>query len=488
MSDSEREARGTELTREQKLLKIDLIQEKKRRIMAAKPVYRPNNGQRPVHLDTKPIRIVAAGNGGGKSTLGAQELIWAATGYNPELKTFSKVPATIVVLLDSPMKVAETWLPELRKWFPLDQECELRKNGKPYVNEIQFKNGSHALFMFHDQEDLVFESIQLDMLITDEPFARRIWIALTRGLRKKGSNPRSLLLGTPIGQAWIYNDLWKKGMSGERPDVGCHRFGMEANRANLADGYIEQFSKNLTENEKKVRLQGHFSHLEGLALAHLFDRAKHVVPRFPWPRGKPVVLVIDPHFSKPHVAILVGATGDGRVYYVKEMETKSPAQQFARELKEFLKGDWRIIDYVIDSLGETPGTGGMGNMSFSDVLRRYGIPVRSTDFDDKNDEDFIQKIQQVLEMPEEKDNFGRIQPKLAIVEGNSGIIDDIETCQWQKYRQQELFKPKLDISSKDRLACLKYALKTSIAFVADVGKLPRTKRSRPSPWSGARSR
>lgn len=474
-----------ELSREDKLLMIDVIKEKKRRILEKKPVYKPNAGQLAVHLDLKPIRIVAAANGGGKSTLGVQEMLWAATGYNPITKQLTKVPATVIVLLDSPMKVEQVWLPEIRKWYSLE-DSQLHKNGKPYYNQISFKNGSQVLFMFHDQADLVFEGIQLDYFIPDEPFPRNIWIALTRGMRKKGSVPKTLIIGTPIGQAWIYNELWKKAISGERPDIGIHRFGVEVNRSNLAEGYIEAFSKNLSEAEKKVRLMGHFSHLEGLALAHLFDRDRHIVPRFSWPRGKPVVLVIDPHFSKPHVAVLVGATGDGRVYYIKEMETKSPAQAFAGELKEFLKGEWRIIDYVIDSLGETPGTGGMGNMSFSDVLRRYGIPVRSTDFDDKNDEDFIQRIQQVLEVPDQIDNFGRKQPKLAIVAGNDGIIDDIETCQWQKYRQHELFKPKLDISSKDRLACLKYALKTSIAFVADVGRLPRTKRSRPSPWSGTR--
>lgn len=478
----------TSLTKEEKLYRIDLINERKRRILSKKPLYKPNEGQLAVHRDKKPIRIVAAANGGGKSTLGVQEMIWAATGYNPILKEYTKVPSTIVVLLDNPIKVDQVWLPEIRKWYPLDEECGLHKNGKPYYNQISFKNGSQVFFMFHDQADLVFEGIQLDFFIPDEPFERGLWIALTRGMRKRGSEPRTLIIGTPIGQAWIYNELWKKAVSGERPDIGLHRFGVEVNRSNLAEGYIEAFSKNLTPAEKKVRLQGHFSHLEGLALAHLFDREKHIVPKFHWPRGKPAVLVIDPHFSKPHVAVLVGATGDGKVYYIKEMETKSAPSVFATELKEFLRGDWRIIDYVIDSLGETPGTGGMGNMSFSDVLRRYGIPVRSTDFDDKNDEDFIQRIQQVLETPEIADNFGRRQPKLAIIAGNDGIIDDIETCQWQKYRQHELFKPKLDISSKDRLACLKYALKTSIAFVSDVGRMPRTKRARPSPWSGTRSR
>lgn len=475
----------TTLTREQKIQRYEALQERKRRILAKKPTYKPNEGQLPVHTDPRPIRIVAAANGGGKTTLAVQEVLCWAMGYNSIVEEYTKVPATIVVLLDSPMKVEEVWLPEIRKWYPLDEECELSKQGKPYVTKIRFKNGSQILFMFHEQDDLVFEGIQLDYLVADEPFPRRIWIALTRGARKKHTKPRFLIIGTPIGQPWLYDELWKRAEIGERDDIGTHRFGIEANRNNLADGYIEQFSKNLTEAEKLVRLKGHFAHLEGLALAHLFDRSIHIVPRFKWPQGKPVVLVIDPHFSKPHTAALIGATGDGRVYYIKEMRSKSPAKAFSKELKSFYEG-YRIIDYVIDSLGETANTGGDGNMSFSEVLRVNGVPVRSTSFDDKNDEDFIQRIQQVLEVPEQKDNFGRRIPKLAIMEGNEGVVHDIETVSWVKWRNQEGFKPKLDISSKDYLSLLKYALATNIAFVADVGRLPKIKRSKRSPWSGRR--
>lgn len=473
------------LSREEKLRLYDLIQEKKRRILEKKPVYKPNSGQLPVHLDEKPIRMVAAGNGGGKTTLAVQELVWWGTGYNPILKSFTKVPATIVVLLDSPMKVEEVWLTEIRKWYPLDKDCTLHKNGKPYVNEIRFKNGSKVLFLFHEQDDLLFEGIQIDYLIADEPFPRRIWIALTRGARKKNSNPKFLLTGTPLGQPWMYQELWKAAAEGERDDIGLHRFSTEVNRANLADGYIERFSRNLSEAEKKVRLDGHFSHLGGLALAHLFNRSVHIVPYFDWPRHKPAIFILDPHMSKPHTASLIGTLGDGRIYWIAEMKTKSPPKKAAREFVEFCRG-FRIIDYIMDSLGETPRTGGEGNLSFGDVLRREGLPVRSTSFDDKNDEMFIQRIQQVLEIPDQPDNFGRKIPKFAIIEGNPGIVNDIETVQWMKYRNHDIYKDKLDITSKDYLSLLKYGLSSSLIHIADRGHAPKIFRSRRSPWSGYR--
>src|SRR3569832_1947853 len=165
------------------------------------------------------------------------------------------------------------------------------------------------------------------------------------------------------------------------------------------------------------------------------------------------------------------------------MMLKAPAGKFASTFKEFYDG-YRVIDVAMDSLGEIPGTGGDGDMSFGEKLRSCGIPVRSTTFADKNDENFIQNIQQVLEIPDQEDSFGRKIPKLAIMAGNDGIVDDIETVCWLKQRNQEGFKPKLDISAKEKLSLLKYALATQIGFVATIGRTAKVKRSGRSPWSG----
>lgn len=471
------------LSKEHKLARLDAIREKKRRILAQKPTYSPNAGQLPVHKDVRPIRVVQSGNGAGKSTLAVQEVLWWARGVNPILGITTKVPAKIVVVLDKPAKVDEIWLTEFRKWCNLSEEASEHKNGKPYVDELRFKNGSSVRFYFHDQRELAAEGVELTHAVFDEPPPRPLFIGLTRGMRGKGTDPKILIIGTPIREPWVYEQLYKPAEKGERPDIGIYRFGTEVNKGNLRDGYMEQYGKNLTTQEKAIRFKGIPGHLEGLALNHLFKPDVHIVPAFPWPQGKPVVLVIDPHPSKPNVAILVGATGDGRVYYLKEMRSSSPPSAFAAELMEFYKG-YRVVDYIIDSLGETPGTGGDGNMSFSEKLRSRGVPVRATSYDDKSDGNFIERIRQVLEIPDQKDNFGRKLPKLAIVEGNYGIISDIEMVSWQRYKGLEEHKPKLDISNKDFLACLKYALATNISMVAEVGKLPKIKRSGRSPWSG----
>ncbi len=473
------------LSRQQKMELIDVHREKRRRILAKKPTYTPNKGQLPVHMDTKPIRVIQSGNGAGKSTLAVQEALWWSRGVNPILDIKTRVPAVTIVVLDKPSKVEEIWLKEFSKWTNIAEEFTQHKNGKPYVDELQFKNGSTIRFYFHDQTELTGEGIELDNLIFDEPPPRRLFVGLTRGQRGIGSDPKILMIGTPIKEPWVYEMLYKPAEKGERPDIGIYRFGTEVNQQNLRPGYMESYGKNLTAQEKAIRFKGVPGHLEGLALNHLLDPEIHVVPEFPWPRGKPVVLVIDPAQAKPHVAILVGATGDGRIYYLKELKSSNTAGPFSKELKDFYAG-YRVVDYVIDSLGETPGTGGDGNMSFSEKLRACGVPVRATTYDDKSDENFIERIKQVLEIPEKVDNFGRKLPKLAIVEGNPGILNDIEMVSWLKYKNLETHKPKLDISNRDYLAALKYALATSIGFLADTGRMPKTKRSRPSPWSGRR--
>lgn len=143
----------------------------------------------------------------GKTCQAVQEALAWATGYNHVTEKYTKVPATIIVLLDNPLKVDTPWLNEIRKWYDVDGQCELLKNGKPYVNEIRFKNGSKIIFMFHAQESLVFEGIELDYLIADEPFPRHAWIGLQRGMRTKKAKPRSLIIGTPLGQPWMYEEI-----------------------------------------------------------------------------------------------------------------------------------------------------------------------------------------------------------------------------------------------------------------------------------------
>jgi hypothetical protein len=472
------------LSRDEKLRLIDVIEEKQRRARENREAYAPNSGQRPIHTSTSRIRAVFSGNGAGKTAMSVNEAFWALKGYNPVTEDLTAVPCKVIVVLDKPEKIQDVWLPEIKKWFNITED-NLRKNGKPYYSEIILENGSSLSFMFHLQEPMAFESIEADFFVFDEPPPRGVFLALMRGGRRKGRKARFLIVGTPIAASWLRKDLYDPWTRGELPDTECFRFGTSVNQQNLADGYLEDFKRHLSEKEQRIRLHGEFFDLDGLALAHLFDRNTHLVARKDYVHddSSPCVVVIDPHPNKKHVACLITCDRNGYLYYLKEFASKSVPRQFARELKAMYQG-YRVIDIVCDSLGATPMSGGEGNKSFIEVLQAEGVSVRSTRYEDKNDESWLMRIQEVLTVPEKANNFAQKLPKLRILADNRGIIADIENVTWLKIKNMDEYKPKLDISNRDYLACLKYGLASNLHYKRTSAKL--YKRTKPVTAYGQR--
>jgi hypothetical protein len=404
----------------------------------------------------------------GKSALAANEAIWAMQGYNPVTKKFSKVPTRVIVVLDDPSKANDQWVPELMKWYSF-REDQLHKRGKPSYSQVTMDNGSELIFMSHNQEPLLFESIEADVVIFDEPPPRHIYVALVRGLRKAGRTPWVLIVGTPIAASWMRTEILEPWERGERKDIECFTYGTEVNTQNLAEGYIERMRATLTEKEVRIRLFGEFYDLDGLALAHLFNERTHVVDLPPsWNPDNPCVIAMDPHPSKAHFAVLLGCDEHNNLYYLDEYKQKAPARPFTEALIE--RGwftDHKIIDIVYDSLGSADTTSGEGYRSFGEVVNEVladrGLGrARATTYTDKSDENFIERIRDSLLIPDDG-----TPPKLRIVRGNIGIIQDIRNVQWAQYaknRNIDESKPKLDITQKDYLSCLKYALATNLYF------------------------
>ena len=475
------------LSKEQKIKLIEASREKKRRARAKKRGYMPHPEQLDV-IKCKARNVnLFCGNGWGKTTTGAHIAMWLADGYNPITKEYSKVPTVVTIVLDHPTKVEDTWLPEMRKWFVIEDKY-LAKNGKPYYNEIKRRNGSVIKFMFHEQPELVFESTQFRTVLFDEPPPRKIFVAMKRGQRERNIEHQTYILGTPIYQAWMRSEIYEPWKRGEIDNTECFFGSTDANRANLSDEWYDDFTQFLSEEEKEVRLRGMFFNSSQLALKHLWERESHIISweKFlqVWDSNCPCVVAIDPHPTKKHHACLVGAGKDGRLYYIKEMAAKEVARDFARTLKEFYRG-YRVLDIVVDSLGSADGTGNDDFKSFIGVLNEEGVRARATSYKEKSDEDFIDKLRTVLGVPKDPDNYGFYVPKLRVVEGCDGVVKDIENVQWQRNKQLNIMKPKLEISDTDYLACLKYALASGISY-RKSGNKPKSYISKKSSMYGLR--
>lgn len=470
------------LSNDEKILLLEALKEKKRRRANARTSFVPHAGQLEIIKDEHSKRLLICGNGFGKTALGANEALWAVRGHNPITGVTTPVPARVIVVLDAPEKVTDTWIPELRKWATITDE-QLHKRGKPYYTEITFDNGSVIRFMFHLQEPLAFESLESDLVILDEPPPRAVWIALLRSGRKKHRKGRFLMLGTPITQPWLreYYFEWQKG---KYPDSQFFKLSSRLNEANLAEGYIEEFSAHLTERERATRIDGDFFNTEGMALAGLWKRERHVVPSSQLPadykQAWPHVLALDPHPNKPTYGCLLAVAPDGKRYYVAELSKKL----VARELAAWLKANWllehRVVDIVSDSSGTADFTGGEGFKSFVEVLNACGIRCRATSYDEKKDDEFLTRIQEALYIPEGG------EPSVQFLLNCTGIARDIENVQWKAQKGTEEYQPKLEIGNKDYLACFKYALASNLTY--DNSKRKVIRPPKPSPWAGNANR
>lgn len=479
----------TNLTKEQKIELYDALQEKKKRKRLKKDNYKPNAGQEPVHGSTAMIRLLTSGNGSGKTTLCIHEALWQAHGYNPVSKIHNKVPTDVVVLLDQANKADLIWKPELLKWFDIPEK-NFKKCGKPYTSVIELSLGSRIFFFSQEAEPTALEGIQgYSLVIADEPPPEWQFNALFRGAREKGIIPKFLLSGTLIGSnsAWL-RKLQTRWAAGLESDVECFRTSSYVNEANLAEGFLDKFSARLSPAERAIRIEGLPGDLEGLALAHLFKRKTHLMADedFKYNTDMPCILAVDPHTSKPHVAVLLTCDKDNHLYAIKEASEKINAEKYTQKyLIPWIKNH-RVIDLVVDCSGVADMTSGNGYESFIDEVNRIlkksgiGLRMRATRKMDKADEAFVERIQNALVLPEKEDLFGKRVPKLRILASLKGLISNMENVMWQRDRKLQSNKPKLEIGDKDFLAALKYALSCNLSVGASRGRVIRKQ------WRGKR--
>lgn len=460
----------SKLTREQKEELLVALEEKRRRVINSRPVFVPHDEQKLVIWSEALERYIFCSNAWGKSTVLVNEVHWAASGFNEVTKRQTPVPAKICLLLDTPEKI-DDFLPEYRKWHLLEPEW-LSKKGKPHYSFIQFPNGSTVTVLTHQVEPLKLEGSQWTHLFCDEPPPQAVFNAIFRGGRLKNRPCRVLLAGTPITGAWLRTDVYEPWTEGKLPYVQCFTGDIEANRKNLETGYIERFSQKLSEKERQIRLHGKFFDIDGLALSHLFNKRTHTLPRseLKWDDSNPVVIIMDPHPSKAHVAVALGCNQYDELYVLDEYSEKKVARDF---MEGVIERGWfntyKVIDIVYDSLGSGDTTSGEGFRSFGDVvnevLKEHSLGrARATTYDEKDDEDFIERIRDVLVIPDVPDSFGRCVPRLRIVSECRRSIDDVERVEWYLDKQIKENKPKLDLRKRDFLSCIKYGLATHLFF------------------------
>lgn len=460
----------SKLDKSQKLALLDLLQEKKRRDRKKRPPFNPFSAQLAIIRSKALEKYLFAGNGFSKTALLVNWLHWAATGYNPVTDEHTPVPSVIYLVVDDPSKIEQKIIPEYRKWYELSAD-NIHKDGKPHPARLTYDNGSVCHVLTHEVNLLKLEGVEMTHLAFDEPPPRHVFQGLYRGGRVEGRPLQVIMAGTPLYQPWIRTDIYEKWLEGELPHVECF-FGESKDNPYLPEDYEKRFGAILTEEEKATRFKGVFFDLSGQALAGVWSPKQHEYDpaTFQWDEENPCVVAIDPHKAKPHHAVLLGCDRDNYLYVLDEFKLKTPSRNFAEAL---VKRGWfknfTVIDIVYDCYGNEEQTGGEGMKSFGQVfneeLTRSGVGrARATTYADKNDEQFIDSIENVLVIPEEPNSAGEVRPKLKVSRLCKGLIHDIKQVQWMRDKRLNENKNKLDIQNTDYLACLKYALASNLYY------------------------
>jgi len=434
--------------------------------------YAPNPVQERVHRSGAFIRALFSGNGVGKTTACIQEALWTSQGIHPFRET-ARLPNTVIIVLDDSSKADTVYIKQLRKkrWYDVSK-LKLEKHGRSYTQEVIFPNGSNWIFMTHEMAEDKWESIECACVIFDEPPPRFIFIALLRGMREKDMRPWIMFAGTPRGRyaPWMYREIYRPWKFKEDAEIECFFGSTDDNLVNLDADTIKRWEKRYTKDELMTRRHGSFEFLSGRIFTE-FSSAIHVEQKFPWPRAWPVILAIDPHLRKNHVAVLLGIDSDKDIHVIAEFETSLAGEDAAAFFIDCCKPYW-IRTAVCDNFGSIDLYSVKNSKErksfikiFNETALRLGKPtlqLRATTNKEKKDNEWIEDMKDMLGPKRTTD--GQLRPRFHVFESCVKVIDNFESYVWDEHtgRKADLQEPKEEPlgTNCDHLMCVKYGIAT----------------------------
>jgi phage terminase large subunit-like protein len=425
------------LTREQKehlatLLKQKALLKQENKLSE----FKPNVGAQEAYFRSPAkVRLLCGGNGIGKTTAIAVELIWTHLKCHPHRQTLNTNHTWI--LIPGYDKVEDYWR-EIRRWCPPSKLPDPDKMGTSSIRRLRWTNGNTSTFYSMDQDPLKLEGTNFDALFIDEPPPRALYIAAYRGLR---NNPDYFVsfACTPLSEPWLYTEVYLPGVNGTDPNIEVFQ-GSSYENKHLSEAYIEDFKSRLTDDEIRTRIHGEFASLQGRVFKE-FSRPSHVIKTQDWPEEWPVWAGIDPHTRKPNTTIWVGITPDDNLVVINECQVEG-IPELAAKIKQIEKENrYRVVARRVDNSGSGLD---WSRDSAVDHLLKAGVRVSPMKNREKNVDDGIHKIRMLLKG--QPDKCGKLIPGLKIFDRCKKTIEDLELYSWHESRHPD----KTGIAEKPR--------------------------------------
>lgn len=323
------------------------------------------------------VSMFVAANGVGKSAAGANVVTNIVFGKQSKWfdhPLFNKWPYLKKGrIISDPTTIKEKIIPELRKWFPVNEsnrlplaQFEENKEGKNYVCKITTKTGWVIDIMSTEQAVKEFESADLGFVWIDEPIPQdRFMATLARG--RMGMVVFWTM--TPL-----FNAAWIKDWMDTNINNGIANYveaeiedncKVHGERGILEHAFIKRMSDGMPEEEREARIFGRFGHLIG-RVHKKFSRKIHVIKPFKIdPRRFTTYVALDPHPRVPDHILYMSVDSKGTKYFTSEIVHQGDIKLLHERLleheeKRFYRIDQRIIDpsaFNDDQHREQPSVG-----------------------------------------------------------------------------------------------------------------------------------
>jgi len=411
----------------------EAILEKRKRLEENRiKYYVPHPKQKAFHTSLARDRWAFTGNRFGKTCMAAVEAIWHLTGEYPEWypeEGKSPVPCRgRVICTDFINGIEKVSLPEIKKWMPKRYliNGSWEQSYSKLMRKLTLTNGSSLEFMSFDQDLGSFAGTSLHFIWQDEHGKRDIY--RENKMRLIDTSGRFWGTLTPVkGISYEYDEIYEK--RNERDDLEIFRAATMDN-ALLSNEEVEEMTKDLSEDEKRIRLHGDFVFLTGLIYKE-WDRNIHLCEPFDIPKSWTRYCAIDPHTRTPTAVLYWAVSPDDDHYiydelYLPDMQVSEMARyMLAKENR--IKVETRFIDPAAKAVNSAAG-------GFNFINEFVEHDIYTTIADNRLTEG-IQALRELLK-PKFSVILKKAVPKLRVFNTCKQFAKEIEHYRWPEYKPE----------------------------------------------------
>lgn len=317
-----------QLSRQEKIELLEMIQEKERRISLDPLKYaKQHDKQKQATAAMQAIRALFWGNRVGKTEWGAQEVARYALNKHP----YRVIGSPIEIWCACPSFDAqeETTQKKLLTYIPESEIAHVDYLRGRIIRKMRLNNGNIITFKSYDQGREKFQGSGKRLIWFDEEPPKDIWEECFVRV-EAGQQLDTLLTMTAIkGMTWVYDEIY---LGTGNPDLFVSEAGWDDNPW-LTEKQKEQMGRGLSAQALKVRREGKFVKRVGLVCAW-WDRSTHLKHYDRLDHSWTWYEVLDGGFSDPAAWLLVGVDRDNSVHVVDGFREKQLSAQRIKELRD----------------------------------------------------------------------------------------------------------------------------------------------------------